>query len=117
MIHALDMEFEMGALVYLDLGYSPGEALDFLLENLLEEPFELQKHLSQCLCEAIDALDCIAYARPPKAIRPSRYRPTATASMTTTRAYGRGFCPETIRTWCLESLASSASPRRTRLAV
>jgi hypothetical protein len=31
MIHALDMELEMGALAYLDLGYSPGEALDFLL--------------------------------------------------------------------------------------
>ncbi len=31
MIHALDMEFEMGFLVYLDLGYSPGETLDFLL--------------------------------------------------------------------------------------
>lgn len=31
MIHAWDMEFEMGALAYLDLGYSPGETLDFLL--------------------------------------------------------------------------------------
>jgi hypothetical protein len=31
MIHALDMEWEMGFLAYLDLGYSPGEALDFLL--------------------------------------------------------------------------------------
>ncbi len=31
MIHAWDIELEMGALAYLDLGYSPGEALDFLL--------------------------------------------------------------------------------------
>ncbi len=31
MIHAWDMELEMGALAYLDLGYSPGELLDFLL--------------------------------------------------------------------------------------
>ena len=31
MIHALDWELEMGFLAYLDLGYSPGEALDFLL--------------------------------------------------------------------------------------
>lgn len=32
------------------------KALEFLLEKLLQEPFELQKHFSQCLCEAIDAL-------------------------------------------------------------
>jgi hypothetical protein len=31
MIHALDWELEMGLLAYLDLGYSPGEAVDFLL--------------------------------------------------------------------------------------
>ena len=31
MIHAWDIELEMGFLAYLDLGYSPGEALDFLL--------------------------------------------------------------------------------------
>lgn len=31
MIHAWDIEWEMGALAYLDLGYSPGEALDFVL--------------------------------------------------------------------------------------
>jgi|GEM_PF-2878446 len=31
MIHALDIEWEIGFLAYLDLGYSPGEALDFVL--------------------------------------------------------------------------------------
>lgn len=31
MIHALDWELEMGLLAYLDVGYSPGEAVDFLL--------------------------------------------------------------------------------------
>lgn len=31
LIHAWDIEWEMGFLAYLDLGYSPGETLDFLL--------------------------------------------------------------------------------------
>jgi len=31
-------------------------SVDFLLRSLLVEPFELQKHLSLCLCEAIDNL-------------------------------------------------------------
>jgi len=31
MIHAFDAEFEISILVYLDVGYSPGELLDFLL--------------------------------------------------------------------------------------
>ncbi len=39
------------------------KGVDFLLENLLAEPFELQKHLGLCLCEAIDNL-------PPKDQRP-----------------------------------------------
>jgi len=30
-IHSLDIEVEVGLLVYLDVGYSPGEFLDFLL--------------------------------------------------------------------------------------
>ena len=31
MIHAFDIETEIAVVAYLDLGYSPGEALDFLL--------------------------------------------------------------------------------------
>ena len=30
-IHAFDVETEIGLFVYLDLGFSPGELLDFLL--------------------------------------------------------------------------------------
>ena len=30
-VHAFDFEFEIAILVYLDMGYSPGETLDFLL--------------------------------------------------------------------------------------
>ena len=30
-IHAFDLEYEIAIFVYLDLGYSPGETLDFLL--------------------------------------------------------------------------------------
>jgi hypothetical protein len=31
MVHVFDWEFEMGALAYLDLGFSPGEMVDFWL--------------------------------------------------------------------------------------
>ena len=31
MIHAFDVELEIGALLYVDTGWSPGETLDFLL--------------------------------------------------------------------------------------
>ena len=39
------------------------KSIEFLLENLLGEPFDLQRHLSQCLCEAVDNV-------PPRAQQP-----------------------------------------------